>query len=167
MAELSIPNQTSKDLSEKIRVLENERTLLANEVEKLKKAAEMRAAALEEEIYRMRQEANILRQTLGSTEKTAVASTPIPVPQPKLEPTAQVDLNVKTEPVISPEPIITPEPIIPQNDATTTQTENAGPPLEAKLETLSANERKVINLLMAHEGPGTLLSIQDTEQFQV
>jgi len=70
---------TLKVLREKIQALEAEKAELMVEVEKLRKAAELRANALEGEVAQMREEAKSLKQLLG----TAVAEKQVPPPPQK------------------------------------------------------------------------------------
>jgi septal ring factor EnvC (AmiA/AmiB activator) len=63
--------QTLKTLREKIRMLETERANLMIEIVKLKKAAESRAGALENEVNQLREEVKSLRELLGSNEEEA------------------------------------------------------------------------------------------------
>jgi predicted nucleic acid-binding Zn-ribbon protein len=62
--------QTLKTLREKIRTLETERAGLMVEIEKLKKVAESRADALENEVSQLREEIKSLKELLGSAEKS-------------------------------------------------------------------------------------------------
>ena len=55
---------TLKDLREKIENLENEKTRLLEEVEKLRKEAEEKAVALECEVAVLREEAESLKKML-------------------------------------------------------------------------------------------------------
>jgi predicted nucleic acid-binding Zn-ribbon protein len=61
--------RTLSTLRENIRTLETERSGLLLEVEKLKKVAEIRASALEEEVNELREELRSLRELLGATEE--------------------------------------------------------------------------------------------------
>lgn len=60
---------TLKNLREKIKTLETERSNLMIEIEKLKKVAESRASALESEVSMLREEVKSLRDLLGYKEK--------------------------------------------------------------------------------------------------
>lgn len=60
---------TLRDLREKIKALEAERTRLMVEIEEMRKTAESRVAALETEVGQMREEAKSLRELLGVTPK--------------------------------------------------------------------------------------------------
>ena len=62
--------QTLKNLREKIKTLETERSNLMIEIEKLKKVAESRASALESEVSMLREEVKSLRDLLGYKEET-------------------------------------------------------------------------------------------------
>ena len=57
---------TLKNLREKIEKLENEKTKLLAEVEKLRKEAEEKAVALECEVAVLREEAESLKKILNS-----------------------------------------------------------------------------------------------------
>lgn len=59
--------QTLKNLREKIKILETERANLMIEIEKLKKVAESRVSALENEVTMLREELKSLRDLLGYT----------------------------------------------------------------------------------------------------
>jgi chromosome segregation ATPase len=59
---------TLKNLHEKIQKLETERANLLLEIEELKKAAESKATALENEIVMLRDEVKSLKDLLGYTE---------------------------------------------------------------------------------------------------
>ena len=56
--------QTLKALRVKIKTLETERACLLAEVEELKRVAELRASALEEEVSQLREEIKSLREVL-------------------------------------------------------------------------------------------------------
>jgi predicted nucleic acid-binding Zn-ribbon protein len=62
--------QTLKNLREKIKTLETERSNLMIEIDKLKKVAESRASALESEVSMLREEVKSLRDLLGYKEET-------------------------------------------------------------------------------------------------
>jgi chromosome segregation ATPase len=62
--------QTLKNLREKIKTLETERSNLIIEIDKLKKVAESRATALESEVTMLREEVKSLRDLLGYKEET-------------------------------------------------------------------------------------------------
>ena len=57
--------QTLRSLRVKIKTLETERALLLTEVQELKRAAKLRASALEGEVRELREEINSLREVLG------------------------------------------------------------------------------------------------------
>jgi septal ring factor EnvC (AmiA/AmiB activator) len=61
--------QTLKNLREKIKTLETERSNLMIEIDKLRKVAEARADALEDEVTMMREEVKSLRDFLGYAEE--------------------------------------------------------------------------------------------------
>ena len=56
--------QSLNDLKEKIKLLEDERAHLTVEVEDLRKAAELRVAALENEVRQLRKDSGTLREIL-------------------------------------------------------------------------------------------------------
>jgi uncharacterized protein YlxW (UPF0749 family) len=62
--------QTLKNLREKIKTLETERSNLMIEIDKLRKVAESRVTALESEVGMLREEVKSLRDLLGYTEET-------------------------------------------------------------------------------------------------
>jgi chromosome segregation ATPase len=61
--------QTLKNLREKIKTLETERSNLIIEIDKLKKVAESRVSALESEVLMLRDEVKSLRDLLGYTDE--------------------------------------------------------------------------------------------------
>jgi len=129
--------QDLKELKDKIQTLETERARLISEVESLRKAAEIRATALESDVNQMRQEAEGLRELLGSEEKIGFA---IPVPKPVVA--------VPVTPVVQTEPEIIPEEIILEN----VNPENEVASQESVLKTLNIEERKVMQVISAHGG---------------
>ena len=60
--------QTSRNLREKIEKLESEKTDFLAEIEKLRKAGEERASALETEIATLRKEVELMKEFLGDLE---------------------------------------------------------------------------------------------------
>ncbi len=74
--------QTLKALREKIQALEAERAGLMGDLEKLRKAAESRALALEAEVSQMREEVKSLKELLGTVEKQVQAPQPLQKPGP-------------------------------------------------------------------------------------
>jgi uncharacterized membrane protein len=92
---------TIDDLKEKIHSLEAERIRLANEVEIMRKAAEDRAVALEEDISQLREERKTLRELLFSDEKTGVAgSTSKPVVAVSVEVSSETVPEVPAQTVV-------------------------------------------------------------------
>jgi uncharacterized coiled-coil DUF342 family protein len=63
--------QTLRSLRVKIKTLETERTLLLTEIQELKRAAKLRAIALESEVSELREEINSLREVLGQSAHEA------------------------------------------------------------------------------------------------
>ena len=61
--------QTLKNLREKIKTLETERSNLMIEIEKLRKVAESKAVALEGEVTMLREEVKSLRELLGYSDE--------------------------------------------------------------------------------------------------
>ena len=59
--------QTLRSLRVKIKTLETERALLFTEIQELKRAAKLRASALESEVNELREEINSLREVLGQS----------------------------------------------------------------------------------------------------
>lgn len=60
--------QTLKNLREKIKTLETERSNLLLEIEELKKVAESKVSALESEVSMLREEVKSLKEMLGYSE---------------------------------------------------------------------------------------------------
>ena len=63
--------QTLNNLREKIKTLETERADLMDDIERLKKVAESRANALEDEVTQLREEIKNLKELLGDVEEDA------------------------------------------------------------------------------------------------
>ena len=63
--------QTLNGLRVKIKTLETERALLLREIRELKRAAKLRASALESEVSELREEINSLRELLGQSAREA------------------------------------------------------------------------------------------------
>jgi hypothetical protein len=63
--------QTLRSLRVKIKTWETERALLLTEVQELKKAAKLRASALEGEVRELREEINSLREVIGQSAHEA------------------------------------------------------------------------------------------------
>ena len=63
--------QTLRSLRIKIKTLETERALLLREIQELKRAAKLRANALESEVSELREELNSLREVLGQSDHEA------------------------------------------------------------------------------------------------
>ena len=63
--------QTLRSLRVKIKTLETERALLLREIQELKRAAKLRANALESEVSELREELNSLREVLGQSDHEA------------------------------------------------------------------------------------------------
>jgi uncharacterized coiled-coil DUF342 family protein len=63
--------QTLKTLREKLGTFEADRADLMSEIETLKKDAESRVDALEDEVGQLREEVRSLRELLGSAERSA------------------------------------------------------------------------------------------------
>ena len=63
--------QTLRSLRVKIKTLETERPLLFREIQELKRAAKLRASALESEVSELREEINSLREVLGQSAHEA------------------------------------------------------------------------------------------------
>jgi predicted nucleic acid-binding Zn-ribbon protein len=62
--------QTLRSLREKIEKLENEKTDLLSEIEKLRKVAEERANNLERDVAALREEVKSMRELLGDLEQS-------------------------------------------------------------------------------------------------
>lgn len=140
--------QTPKDLKEKIRGLETERAFLMTELEKLRKAAEMHAASLEEDVNRMKEERRILNEILAPAEEQET-------PSANSKPISSLQPTVVTQP----EPEI---PEIPVEEAVSEKSveealnvENVEideKKYESILNSLNDRERSIIEVLLAHSG---------------
>jgi uncharacterized membrane protein len=140
------------DLREKIQTLETERSQLKTEIENLRKAAEIRAAALEEDIDEMREEAKTLRELLVQKDSTTVGRV---MPQPD-------HISKPIQPVAFSTPVSTPAvPSVAQPIMESMQTEpvheepepdDAQEVYQTLLKTLNGDERKVVEVLLAHGG---------------
>jgi hypothetical protein len=133
--------QTFEALKEKITNLETERTRLKAELDNLRKVAESRAITLENDLASMREEVKNMRQLL-SPDSTGYVSVPLHSPVSVQAPSAtaeRVDLSVQ------------PELNVPSTlPATGVQNPMESAPLIA--ETLSEDELKVVEVLLAHDG---------------
>ena len=139
--------ETPKDLKEKIRGLETERANLVNEVEKLRKAAEQHAVALQEEINRMREEAKILNEILAPEEEAVVTTT---VAQSDF--TGQKNLAAGTQQIVEPKGELAAETEVSAKAEVEAGDDSVETEDESVLRTLSANERNVVEILVAHDG---------------
>lgn len=150
--------QTLNDLKEKIRDLETERSSLIDEIENLRKAAEARTAALEADVDQMREEVTTLRELLGSNSgNTAVHSVDHPV---------TISLRSQSTSIVRPTSVKQPLPGEQENSVVPTGIDNSVKVLsptkpnsevkssiyESLLKTLTGNERKVVEILIAHGG---------------
>ena len=128
--------QSSDDLKEKIQSLELERSRLKSELESLRKAAAARVSVLEGDVAAMQEEVAGLREFLGSA---AEVSPPTAV---QVKPLKPVNIVVPPEAVVpgeEPDPSsVSPVPVQSSPDSV--------------FETLSEEERKVVEVLRAHNG---------------
>ncbi len=142
-------------LKEKIQSLETERNRLSNEVDALRKAVEARAAALERDVNQMREEAHMLQEILGTNEKAnfSFASSTTPVAAPAVIPPPTPVVPPPTAPAAAPAP--NPEVETPPDlSAKVNVAEQASFDEEEELvlKNLSADERKIVNVLLGHGG---------------
>ncbi len=133
---------SSEALKDKITSLEAERSRLNSELENLRKEAESRAAALEGEVAYMRREAETLRQVLNPNEGMKVSAQVAPSAPVVATPVAVEQVSPVAQPQVS-IPIENPAPATP---------EPAADQLDTVLETLNDDERKVVEVLLAHNG---------------
>ena len=82
---------TLDDLKEKLHSLETERLRLASEVEMMRKAAENRVVALEEDVNQLREESKTLREVLFYEKIEVAGSTSKPVAAAAVEASAQTE----------------------------------------------------------------------------
>ncbi len=143
--------QSLNELREKIQTLETERSQLKTEIENLRKAAEIRVAALEEDIEEMRDEVKTLRELLVQNEPTPIAR---PVPQSEY-------VNKPIQAASISTPVLTPVASVAQPNLETLQVESSPEEPESNgsqvvyetlLKTLNGDERKVVEVLLAHGG---------------
>jgi len=134
---------SSEALKDKITSLEAERFRLNAELENLRKVAESRAATLEGEVAYMRREAETLRQVLNPNEATKF-SAPVapPAPVAVAPPVAVEQMTPAAPPQIS----------IPEEEPAPASPQPATDTLDSVIETLSDDERKVVEVLLAHNG---------------
>jgi uncharacterized membrane protein len=145
--------QSLNDLRQKIQTLEAERSQLKTEIENLRKAAETRAAALEEDIEEMRDEVKTLRELLVQSDSTTVGRV---VPQidrvSKPVQPVQFSSSVSVAEVSS---IAQPKAEISQEELLATQepgSNDSQAVYETLMKTLTGDERKVVEVLLAHGG---------------
>jgi hypothetical protein len=145
--------QSLNDLREKIHTLETEKTQLKSEIENLRKAAETKAASLEEDIGEMCEEVKTLRELLVQSDSAAIGrsisqpdsvsrsnphvSVSQPVSTVEIPPVAQ-QIRVESPPETSP----------PQK----MESNDPQEVYETLLKTLNGDERKVVEVLLAHGG---------------
>ena len=122
------------ELTERIRSLEAQRTQLNGELEALKKAAQKRAATLEEELAQMREELSEMRQVLDSSSEADNSG--LGKEKEVDSPNFEVKLDALQEELASEE--------------TNQSAENSSS--ESTLSKLSEDERKAIGVLQAHNG---------------
>lgn len=146
--------ESLKDLKEKIQSLDTERSRLMSEIENLRKVGESRAFALERDVSLLREEVKYLRDFLGSNEEAKVLH---PVVRP-LEP-APVPVSV-IAPVVSAVSVEQSSSVAPSGLSDSAEeaapvgvdSEDAVSAYDPLLKTLSDDERKVVEVLLAHDG---------------
>ena len=125
--------QSQEDLKTKIQSLEAERQRLKNELDILRKAAEDQVAALEGEVAALHEERDELLEILGSDAK------PVPAETVQVKSAAPANSAMPESSSIESSP---PSPAPVAAKAT----------LDSVVDTLSDDERTVINVLKAHGG---------------
>jgi uncharacterized membrane protein len=152
--------QNLNELKDKIHTLETERLQLRNEIDDLRKAAESRASALEADIHQMHEQIQILRELL-------IANEDLPFSTKTDNPHSAVPQNL--EPSLSSKPILTEAASLNQTLSPSeeepekkVETDFERPEILSKpdqkeiykalLETLSGDERKVVEILIKHNG---------------
>ena len=128
--------QSSEDLKGKIESLESERSRLKGELENLRKTAASRVAALEGDVAAMQEEVDGLREFLGS----AVEVSPPSIVQVK---------SVKLASPVTQPAIAAPTKEPNSSSASLVSTQSVA---DSVFETLSEEERRVIEVLRAHNG---------------
>jgi len=178
---------TLDDLKEKLHSLEAERLRLASEVEIMRKAAENRVIALEEDVNQLREESKTLREVLFYEKIEIAGSMSKPVAAAAVEASAQTEPEVLahtivrerennhvfvSKPVVAPLVDEIPQPVVNvvpqmsahavrQNVSNISEQELDSEKSEAKSEvpsqdddskTLTAEERKIVDILCNHGG---------------
>ena len=143
--------QSLNDLREKIHVLETEKSQLKTEIENLRKAAEIKASSLEEDIDQMREEAKTLRELLVQDNSENVRSAPqsVPIVKPS-QTTPSVQAATTGKPVM--ESSIQESAPLSNSVPAQTNSNDTQTVYETLLKTLTGDERKVVEVLMAHGG---------------
>jgi uncharacterized membrane protein len=144
--------QSLNDLREKIQTLETERFQLKTEIENLRKAAEIKAAALEEDIEEMRGEVKTLRELLVQNDSTTIGRV-APQPDHVSKPIQPVRVSAPVS-VSQVTPVAQPSVKISQEELAPVEIEpnDSQAVYESLLKTLSGDERKVVEVLLAHGG---------------
>ena len=144
--------QSLNDLRERIHTLETERSQLKTEIENLRNAAEIRAAALEEDIEEMRDEAKTLRELLVQNESTTVGRI-APQSDHVSKPIQTVASNPQV-PTVQVTTVAQPSMQSSQEESTPDklQVNDSEEVYETLLKTLTGDERKVVEILLAHGG---------------
>jgi uncharacterized membrane protein len=134
---------TLNDLKEKIKTLETERSQLMSEVERMKQLAEKRAASLQVDIDKLREEVTSIRQVLAPAEETVEIAKPIPVVSaaPLMSsPETKPAVEIETEVVVDKPTLVIEKPM------------SIEPELDVQSKNLSSEERKVVDLLLVNGG---------------
>jgi hypothetical protein len=150
--------ESLKDLKQKIQVLETERSRLASEIENLRRIGESRAFALEKDVSMMRDEVKYLRDFLGSPEDAPVARVPVKGPEPvaatvvaAVAPVAQAAVVEQSNSVAAESEPVSDVSVV-EEPVQVFSSEDAASEYEPLLKTLSEDERKVVDVLLAHDG---------------
>jgi uncharacterized membrane protein len=137
--------QSLNDLREKIHTLETEKSQLKDEIENLRKAAETKAASLKEDIDQLREEAKSLRELLTQDNPEPVRPVSQAVPEVKpLQSPPEPQATSVTQPAL--------ETPIESSISTQIDSNDQQDLYQALLKTLTGDERKVVEVLLAHGG---------------
>jgi uncharacterized membrane protein len=134
---------TLNDLKEKIKILETERSQMISEVERMRQLAEKRAASLQVDIDKMREEVTSLRQVLAPIEEAIEMKQPTPIaPTVPLmsPPPARTTTEIEAEVVVEKPALVIEKP------------ESTKPDFDVQTKNLSSEERKVVDLLLVNGG---------------
>jgi uncharacterized membrane protein len=149
------------DLGEKIRTLESERSLLKNELENIRKVAEVKAAILEKEVEEMHVQLQMLREILAEQHKVPKAqpvpsSEPFSIKPPQIVAVVQPKTEVKVSQVVQPKAESYTNPSgLPQTKPKSLRT------VDDPVLKLTEDERIVVEILLAHGGMYSQRSIRN------